>query len=75
MIGLGGACGLCECDLEVLQVGLASFFQDKGPSVGGERNKHHLSPHLVVFSFRKTREVVDCLGFESGIFGLMRSFG
>ena len=40
-----------KCDLEVLQVGLALFFQDKGPSIGGARSKRRLSPRLDVFQF------------------------
>ena len=60
---LGGMCGLCGCDLEVLQVELGSFFQDKGPSVGGERNKLRLSPRLAVFQFLENQG--GC-----GLFGL-----
>ena len=61
-----GGCWWCHGfsgqDLKVLQVGLASFFQDKGPGMGGERNKRRLSPRLALFKFWKTREVVDYLG-------------
>ena len=42
-------CGFCVGDLEFLQVRLALFFQDKGPSVGGQINRTRLSPYLVVF--------------------------
>ena len=43
--------GLFGKDLMVLQEGLALFFQNEGPGMGGERNKRCLSHRLAIFQF------------------------
>ena len=45
----GSIWGCFDGDLEVLQARLAPFLQDKGPGMGSERKRTHLSPHLAIF--------------------------
>ena len=58
------ACGLYGGDLEVLQDGLAPFFQDEGPSMEGDRKKPCLSPRLAVFQILVVHGGVRLFGFE-----------
>ena len=63
-----GGCWWCVWTLQVRFRGstswVALFFQDEGPSMGGERNKRHLSPRLAVFQILEKQRLGGLFSFD-----------
>ena len=72
VVASGGMWGLFGQVLKFLQVGLALFFQNVGPGMGGEGNKRCLSPYLAIFQFLESKCMFGLFSLASGISRFVR---